>query len=437
MDVVKNGDETDVDCGGICGACAEGQACNVGADCASGVCDAGTCAAPSCADGVTNGSETDVDCGAECSPCADGQACGVDADCTSLVCDGGACATATCSDGVMNQDESDVDCGGAACSGCALGAACGAEADCASAGCCGNICVDLQSDMSNCGGCGVACSAGANATAACMMGSCEVTCAMGFNDCDGDPANGCETNGACQPLDLAQKDVEADELVVDDTNVYWVVRGGTIYTMPKAGGPVTALYAGQPGVTCIAQDATNLYWTLSAGALYRVMKGPKAGGQSPTVLVAPGEDPFGIDVFAGDVYFMDFSGSNNLYKVSTMGGPTSVVASGLPGKNTDVLVDGNEFWATSANTGTLYVEPFGGQATTLAAGFGYPAQIARDAKYFYLGDYGSAIYRVPVAGGALEPIVSCDHCEGVAVDDAFVYYTHYDTGVVSRIAKQP
>jgi hypothetical protein len=43
-DGMKNGDETDLDCGGACGLCAEGKACEVADDCANGTCFAGTCA---------------------------------------------------------------------------------------------------------------------------------------------------------------------------------------------------------------------------------------------------------------------------------------------------------------------------------------------------------------------------------------------------------
>jgi len=39
----KNGDETDVDCGGSCGACEGGAACGGDADCTSNKCDDGTC----------------------------------------------------------------------------------------------------------------------------------------------------------------------------------------------------------------------------------------------------------------------------------------------------------------------------------------------------------------------------------------------------------
>jgi hypothetical protein len=40
-DQIRNGDETDVDCGGggACRACAGGRTCRVADDCASGACD--------------------------------------------------------------------------------------------------------------------------------------------------------------------------------------------------------------------------------------------------------------------------------------------------------------------------------------------------------------------------------------------------------------
>ncbi|MFN7134964.1 MAG: hypothetical protein ACK4N5_23005, partial [Myxococcales bacterium] len=49
---------------------------------------------PTCADGQHNGDETDVDCGGACAPCADGQRCAAAADCASGHCASGTCAAA-------------------------------------------------------------------------------------------------------------------------------------------------------------------------------------------------------------------------------------------------------------------------------------------------------------------------------------------------------
>ena len=130
----KDGPETDVDCGGgICAPCANGKLCSVAADCSSGICTAGACAAPNngCANGILDNAETDIDCGGgTCPTCGPYKRCLVLTDCRGGVCTSGTCA-ATCSDGVQNQDETDVDCGGATCSRCSQGLHCTVTSDCA------------------------------------------------------------------------------------------------------------------------------------------------------------------------------------------------------------------------------------------------------------------------------------------------------------------
>ncbi len=51
-------------------------------------------------------------------------------------------------------------------------------------------------DVFHCGACGRACEARAHSTSTCTAGSCVYTCEAGFSDCDGNPANGCETDSA-------------------------------------------------------------------------------------------------------------------------------------------------------------------------------------------------------------------------------------------------
>ena len=69
---------------------------------------------------------------------------------------------------------------------------------------CGQTCVDLQTDPSNCGGCGVTCVI-PNGTAVCQGGACAFeSCARGWGDCDGMLANGCEAMAQCNPGDSCQ-----------------------------------------------------------------------------------------------------------------------------------------------------------------------------------------------------------------------------------------
>ena len=70
----KDGDESDVDCGGACPPCSDGKQCTNASDCAAGVCQT-TCQAPTCSDGVKNGTETGKDCGGSCPASYHGMGC--------------------------------------------------------------------------------------------------------------------------------------------------------------------------------------------------------------------------------------------------------------------------------------------------------------------------------------------------------------------------
>ena len=94
-DGLRNGHETDVDCGGTCPLrCALGRGCDTAADCKSGNCVSGMCVPMPCFNGVQDGAETDVDCGGgTCRPCSGGRHCLANSDCFDGKCDPG---TSTC-----------------------------------------------------------------------------------------------------------------------------------------------------------------------------------------------------------------------------------------------------------------------------------------------------------------------------------------------------
>lgn len=192
-DVIPNGRETDVDCGGDkCSPCAAGKMCKVGPDCTSGVCTSGICQA-TCSDKEKNGQETDVDCGGgTCSPCAGKKACMSDNDCESKVCVGNVCQAPSCTDMVQNGTETDLNCGAPSpCLPCGKGKKCSTSANCRpSLTCVEGICCDTA-----CSGICESC------TLAGSVGTCS-NIPAGHDDCvettcQCSSTNTCDGSGAC------------------------------------------------------------------------------------------------------------------------------------------------------------------------------------------------------------------------------------------------
>lgn len=191
-DSLKTGAETDVDCGGgICPACVNTKTCLVASDCQSNNCTNGICVTtPTCVDGVKNGSETDIDCGGSCQQCATGKTCSINADCVNARCDSGVCRS--CDDGLKTGAETDIDCGGGNCSTCVDGKACVVGTSCASGRCDSLFCRSCTDGLKtgaetavDCGGgicptcaTGQSCSAGSD----CASGRCETSVCRSCTD---------------------------------------------------------------------------------------------------------------------------------------------------------------------------------------------------------------------------------------------------------------
>lgn len=147
-----------------CGACA--KACPNPAH-ASGYCEASTCEY-ACDTGwgdcnfvPTDGCEADLAEPSHCGSC--GNSCPVRAN-AARTCEQGVCGF-SCNPGW-------ADCNGQAGDGC--------EAN--------------LGDVTSCGACGVTCPSRPNATTTCVSGQCGFDCVGGWGDCNGQAADGCETN---------------------------------------------------------------------------------------------------------------------------------------------------------------------------------------------------------------------------------------------------
>ncbi len=194
---------------GACVDCVTALDCPVGEVCFSNACGA---APPPCRSDRDCSSRmqvcnltrmTCVDCAAD-TDCPMGRFCDADGSCVPQVCapDSASCADETSrrvcsSDGrrVTVVPCPPVSNGTARCVDGACAPTCSAGfADCdmnPSNGCE----VNTQTSATNCGACGTACPT-AGGTASCAAGACALTCLSGLGNCDGNAANGCETNTA-------------------------------------------------------------------------------------------------------------------------------------------------------------------------------------------------------------------------------------------------
>ncbi|MCR9164713.1 MAG: hypothetical protein ACE37F_33955 [Nannocystaceae bacterium] len=114
LDPATDGIETDGD-DAVCGNGRQepGEECDDGNTNERDGCST-RCTSASCEDGERNGDETDVDCGGSClSPCEVGEGCRATRDCDGVVCDlrRNVCAEPSCTDGLLNQGELSIDCG--------------------------------------------------------------------------------------------------------------------------------------------------------------------------------------------------------------------------------------------------------------------------------------------------------------------------------------
>jgi hypothetical protein len=148
-DMMKDGDETDVDCGGSnCPGCALGKACNVGTDCASGHCANGMCCTSDCTDACQSctlpglvGTCTDIPWGETST------ACGATSYCVSDTCKpvgnliplGSACNSSNYTNCVNGY------CGGGACK-LRPGSPCTRDVECGNSLCQKNVCAACQQD---------------------------------------------------------------------------------------------------------------------------------------------------------------------------------------------------------------------------------------------------------------------------------------------------
>jgi hypothetical protein len=204
-DLIKDGTETDVDCGGnptTCATrCANGKKCLAGSDCQSGFCDDGVCCSTDCsgltcqacsaaakgqgADGVCGpvalGKDPHNNCMSQgAASCGESGGCNGSGACSTYP-SGTVCQAPSCNGTVLTKPET--------CANMTCTAPAPATQDCAPYLCTGGACTTTCANDGQCA-----------ATAYCSAGHCQPRLTAGNGTCSANDqctTNACGTNGVC------------------------------------------------------------------------------------------------------------------------------------------------------------------------------------------------------------------------------------------------
>lgn len=235
----------------------------------------------------------------------------------------------------------------------------------------------IDSDPTACGACGKVCPpAGPHQVATCAHASCGVACAAGYLDCDGDPANGCESPGAKCGVQILASYKTPGGIALDETFVYYASKGtapdfmdGAVWKVPKSGGASIELAVGLNRPLALTTDAEWVYCA-NGGHTDRpdgsIVAIPKGGG-APRSLLLSGLRP-NNPVISGDQLFFTLREIPNGRVLatkkdgSTLNAPVEI-ATGLAGANDFVRAGNGLVWSTTGNM------PDGSDARVEAAAF--------------------------------------------------------------------
>jgi len=368
---------------------------------------------------VASGGSTSVTC------LADSAACSTNAQCCSSYCSGGQCVTNAHIDlptGGSSSMGGNSATGGSSAAGGITGTAAG---ECSSTQTlCNATCVDLKSDTSNCGSCGIGCSPGAS----CIAGACVCP------------------NSSCPTVLAANLGATPKSLLVDSNNIYWIApstagENPKINKLAKSSGTIVTMYELSQSASmgdqlqAMTQTTDYLYATWVGCGVSScsggVLQLRKEGSALAYLAGSTAYMPTGVAATDAAVYWID-RGQNSFTKgISALSPPTSVTATQVaPWSGESLLVIADTLFYTSCGV-PYYDSPCsigslptsGGTSTNLSASTqsAIPS-VTTNGTYAYWTECAGGLYRAsPGSGATRQVVVPGVKCSALAVDEVNAY----------------
>lgn len=292
-------------------------------------------------------------------------------------------------------------------------------------------------------------------------------CTAETEDCDGDVANGCETEvmsdplhcgacdhdclggecvgGHCQPVVLATGQQLPTGVAVApgaQGRVYWTNRtdDGTVSSVSKQGGAVMVHATDQPRPGAIVISFGQIYWTCaglqpSTGLIATIEAGSDGGGA--TVLASEQNNPFALATFGGKLYWTNsLDNVGTVMTVDTEGQGLQELASN---QDLPVGIAADEvavYWANLNDHEIRFWELNAGLGGLFLGGLTSPGGVAVDVINVYWTEITGDVHGATKVGKHITTYATGQSTPtGVAVDGLHLYWANNGGGTINRALK--
>jgi hypothetical protein len=286
-----------------------------------------------------------------------------------------------------------------------------------------------DTDSMNCGACGNVCSAHANTSGVCAGAKCA--CRSGFADCDHNAANGCEVDLTSNALNCNSCG-NACPGGSQGTNLAGACVSGSC-----------SLVCAEGWIDCDGNTANGCESStaLNCGACGRSCLGATCSlGNCGIIVLGKTQSPIGLAVDATSVYWAD-QASGTVMSAPLAGGKAKIVASGQSSPGSIATDSVNLYWANNGNgnpyTGAIMTWPLaGGAAVSLASGEALPAKLAIDGSNVYWVSGAGMVKKMPLKGGTPVTLnLSAGRNDSIAIDATSVYWVNNEvSGSIKKVA---